>query len=195
MEDTLRQRKIEKVVSQRQEGIIILEDIHDPHNAAAVIRTAEALGFQKVYYIFVQEKRFNPSHLGKSSSSSANKWLDFKIFKSTEECLNEIKGEGYQVVATLLDETVENLFEARLTKKKIAIVLGNEHRGLSPTAIKMADRKIYLPMVGMVQSLNLSVTAAIMMYEVARQREKVGKKKYFLEKKEVEGLIKEFGLR
>lgn len=172
--------KIIKVVEQRQEGIIILEDIHDPHNAAAVIRTAEAFGFQKVYYIFDQEEKFNPRQVGKSSSSSANKWLDFKIFRSTKGCIDEVKNEGFEVIATLLDETAENLYKVKFEKKKLAIMLGNEHRGLSPTAAKMADRKIYLPMVGMVQSLNLSVTAAIMMYEVTRQREMIGRETFCL---------------
>ncbi len=68
--------------------------------------------------------------------------------------------------------------------------MGNEHSGVSKTAIKMADRKVYIPMEGMVQSFNISVAAGIMMYEVKRQREEVGIKKYKLEEKEKEGLVK-----
>jgi tRNA (guanosine-2'-O-)-methyltransferase len=159
------------VIGSRQEGVIVLEDIHDPHNAAAVWRSADGFGFQKIYLIFEQERPFNPKKIGKASSSSANKWLDFKIFRSTKECLEELKNEGYKIWATVLDKEAKKLNETDLKTKKIAIMLGNEHRGLSETAIKMADEKIYIPMKGMVQSFNLSVTAAIMMYEIDKQRE------------------------
>lgn len=162
---------------------MVLEDIHDPHNAAAVWRSADGFGFQKVYLIFEQEKPFNPKKIGKASSGSANKWLDFKIFKSTKKCLDELKKDGYKVFATILDKEAKKLSKMNFRIKKVAIMLGNEHRGLSETAIKMADEKIYIPMKGMVQSFNLSVTAAIMMYEIDRQR---GERKFGLsrEKKE-----------
>ncbi len=166
-----RQEKIETVIENRQEGVIVLEDIHDPHNAAAVWRSCDAFGFQKVYLIFDQEESFNPKHIGKASSSSANKWLSFKIFKSTSECLDELKKDGYKIFGTILDSEATKISETSLTESKIAVMFGNEHRGLSETAIRMLDNKIYIPMKGMVQSLNLSVTAAILMYEVDRQRQ------------------------
>jgi tRNA (guanosine-2'-O-)-methyltransferase len=165
-----RKGKIRRVIENRQEGIIVLEDIHDPHNAAAVWRSCDGFGFQKVYLIFEQEKRFNPKKIGKASSSSANKWLDFKIFRSTKECVEELKKEGYKIFATILDKEATNLQSTNFKLHKIAVMLGNEHRGLSEAAVKMADEKIYIPMKGMVQSFNLSVTAAIVMYEINRQR-------------------------
>lgn len=164
-----RQEKIKRVMGQRQEGIIVLEDIHDPHNAAAVWRSCDAFGFGKVYLIFEQEKRFNPKQVGKASSSSANKWLDFEVFTSTKECLKTIKDKGYTIYATTLDKRATRLEKTRF-KDRPAILFGNEHRGLSETAIKTADKKIYIPMRGMVQSLNLSVTAGIVMWEMSRQR-------------------------
>ena len=91
IETTARQRKIELVKNNRHEGIIVLEDIHDPHNAAAVWRSADCFGFGKVYLIFDQEKTFNPKKVGKASSSSANKWLDFEIFHSTAEAYAKLK--------------------------------------------------------------------------------------------------------
>jgi tRNA (guanosine-2'-O-)-methyltransferase len=172
-----REEKIKRVLGQRQEGIIVLEDIHDPHNAMAVCRTAEGLGFQKIYLIFEQEKGFNPKEIGKASSASANKWLSFKIFKSTKACFEELKKEKYEIWATVLDKEAKSLLESRLMRGKIAIVLGNEHRGLSETAINLADKKVYIPMMGMVQSFNLSVTAAIVMWEISRQRANRGQKK------------------
>ena len=165
-----RKGKLLKVIQQRQEGVIVLEDIHDPHNAAAVWRSCDGFGFQKVYLIFDKEKAFNPKKIGKASSSSANKWLDFKIFKSTKKCLLELKKDGFKIVATVLDKEAINLQSSDFKLQKVAIMLGNEHRGLSETAISLADEKVYIPMKGMVQSFNLSVTAAVVMYEVSKQR-------------------------
>lgn len=150
----------------------MLEDIHDPHNAAAVWRSCDGFGIGKVYLIFDKETVFNPKKVGKASSSSANKWLDFKIFKSTRECVETLKGEGYEIWATVLDKEATEIYKSDLgQKKKVAIMLGNEHRGLSVEAVKLADKKVYIPMQGMVQSLNLSVTAAIVLYELTRQRQ------------------------
>lgn len=168
-----REEKIERVMGQRHGGIIVLEDIHDPHNAAAVWRSCDAFGFGRVNLIFEQEKKFNPKQVGKASSSSANKWLDFEIFESTEECLETIKDKGYTIYATMVDETAESLMKATFEESKVAICFGNEHRGLSETAIKMADRKIYIPMQGMVQSLNLSVTAGVVMWEYLKRKKTV----------------------
>ena len=168
-EKTIRQVKIERVMKNRHEGIIVLEDIHDPHNAAAVWRSADCFGFGKIYIIFDQEKVFNPKKVGKVSSSSANKWLDFKIFKSAEECYEKLKKDGYKIYATILDKEAKDLKAIKFNNGKNAIVLGNEHRGISEFAAKNADEKIYIPMLGMVQSLNLSVTAGIIMWEFARQ--------------------------
>lgn len=184
-----RQRKIDALIRNRQEGLVILEDIYDPHNAAAVLRSCDAFGFHKVWFVFERQKPFNPRRVGKSSSSSANRWLDFRLFRSTEECLNEAKAEGYIICATLLDDTAASLFEASFDETKTALLLGNEHRGLSETAARMADRKIIIPMAGMVQSLNLSVTAAICLYEITRQRHRKGMAHYRLSEGEQAGFI------
>lgn len=169
-EATARQRKIRSVMDRRQEGVIVLENISDPHNAAAVWRTADAFGFQKIYLVYSKEKPINPKKIGKASSSSANKWLSFKLFKSIDECYAELKKDGYIIYATVLDQEAKEIGDIKFMEKRVALVLGNEHRGLSEEAIKGADVKVYIPMKGMVQSLNISVTAAILMYEVDRQR-------------------------
>jgi tRNA (guanosine-2'-O-)-methyltransferase len=171
-----RLQKIKDVASRRQEGVIVLEDIHDPHNAAAVLRTAEAFGIQKVYFIFNKQAPFNPKKIGKATSSSANKWLTFETFKTAKECFGKLKKQGYTIAATILDEKAKSILKTKLTDPKIALCFGNEHSGLSSEAIKMSDIHLYLPMQGFVQSLNLSVTAAIFMYEVFRQRQPSAKK-------------------
>jgi len=195
---TARQSKIIKMINNRQEGVIVLENIADEHNAAAVWRSADAFGFQKIYLVFSVEKSFNPKKVGKKSSASANKWLSFKTFKSINECYKELKNEGYKIYATVLDEDSKNLQSTIFSLRKIALVFGNEHRGLSEEAIKGADEKIYIPMKGMVQSLNLSVSAGILMYEVSRQRSASAKgygetrEGYKLSDNEKKELIKEF---
>lgn len=171
-----RLEKIKSVAYRRQEGVIVLEDIHDPHNAAAVLRTAEAFGIQKIYFIFNKQEKFNPKKIGKATSSSANKWLDFESFSSAKECFGKLKKQGYTIAATVLDDKAKSVLKTKFLQPKIALCFGNEHSGLSGEAIKLSDIHLYLPMQGFVQSLNLSVTAAIFMYEVFRQRQKSGKK-------------------
>jgi tRNA (guanosine-2'-O-)-methyltransferase len=190
-----RLQRLKRVAQNRQSGLVlVLEDIHDPHNAAAILRTCEGLGIQDVYVIFEQEKRYNMRRVGKVSSSSANKWLTFHIFTSTKECFKELKKKGYVTVLTILDKKSENLYETDLTDKKLALVVGNEHRGVSAQAIKLADRKLYLPMAGFVQSFNVSVTAAIFLYEIVRQR-MASKNTVRLSKKESARLLADFKKR
>lgn len=168
---TARQKKLQKVASQRQAGfIVVLEDIHDPHNAAAILRTCDAFGVQDVWFIFNKEKAYNPKRVGKSSSSSANKWLTFRTFKSVAECKAALKRLKYESVGTVLHDNAEDFTKAKLTAKRIALWVGNEHAGLSPEAIAACDRLLMLPMKGFVESLNVSVMTAICVYEISRQR-------------------------
>ncbi len=166
-----RLQKITQVASQRQNGLtVVLEDISDPHNAQAVLRSCDAFGVQEVHFIFENEPVYDPKKIGKVSSSSANKWLDFHIHSSTVDCFSQLRSQGFACVATVLDPAADSLYEAVLSQKNIAVFFGNEHRGLSPEAIRSSDLRITLPMKGMVQSLNLSVAAAIYLFEITRQR-------------------------
>lgn len=184
--------RFKKVIAQRQAGLtLVLEDIHDPHNAAAILRTCDGLGIQEVYFIFDQEKRYNPRRVGKVSSSSANKWLTFKIFPSAKDCFKELKKQKYQICATILDTKAENASHADLTQKKIALVVGNEHRGISEYVKTHADRLLYYPMAGFVESFNVSVSAALFLYEIIRQRRST-KRKYALSMREAKNLLADF---
>ncbi|HPJ17369.1 MAG TPA: RNA methyltransferase [Candidatus Woesebacteria bacterium] len=184
-----RQEKIRNLVDNRQTGIIVLEDVWDPHNIQAVVRTADGLGFGKIYLIFEKEKEFDPKVVGKASSSSANKWVEYKIFRSSKECFEELKKDGYEIVVSVLDKQAKEASKTDLTAKKIALVMGNEHKGVSETAKLMADKKIYIPMKGMVESFNISVASALLMYEVNKQREQ-SNISYGLEEEEKEVLVK-----
>lgn len=166
-------QRIQQIMSSRQAGfVVVLEDISDPHNAAAVIRSAEAFGISNVWLIFNEGKSFNPRKVGGKSSSHANKWIAFKKFKSSEECITALKKEGYKIVVTTLDSDAVSIYTTDFKHDKIALFFGNEHSGLLKKTIAMADKKVHIPMRGMVQSLNISVTAGIFMYEVTRQRMK-----------------------
>lgn len=167
---------------------MVLEDIHDPHNAAAVLRTCDAFGIQRVCFIFDKGKKFNPRKVGKVTSASANKWLDFEIFNSAKKCFAKLKRQGFTIVATVLDAQAKSIYKTKFTTPKTALVFGNEHAGLSAAAVELSDAHIYIPMRGFVQSLNLSVTAAICLYEMARQRK--SKAKFLLKKQEQNLLIR-----
>ena len=181
-------QRFREVAEGRQQGVVVLEDIHDPHNAEAVFRSCDAFGFQRVCLIFDQEEPFDPRRVGKLSSSSANKWLDFDIYDSATTCLDALHEDGYEVVATVAEGDADSIFEADLTASRIAVMLGNENRGLSAEAVTLADRRLTIPMAGMVRSLNLSVTAAIALYEVTRQRRQAGFEEYLLPPDEQEAL-------
>lgn len=183
---------MKKVAAKRQAGfVVVLEGIHDPHNAAAIMRTCDAFGVQEVWIIFEEGKAFNPRQVGKVSSSSANRWLTFRKFKTSEECLSALKEEGYTVVATALADRGVNPYETNLTQEKIALVVGNEHRGISSVFIEGADILVTIPMQGFVESLNVSVATALCIAEIYRQRS--GSGNFFeLKEKEIVALVKEW---
>lgn len=188
-----RKKRILEVARNRQRGILVLEDVHDPHNAAACLRSAEAFGFQQVYFIFEQETKFNPKKVGSVVASSGNKWLDYKIFDSTKKCFAELRRKKFEIVTTVVGTAkAESFFKAKFIKPDIALVLGNEHRGVSKTAIELADRHLYMPMRGFVESFNLSVFASLCLYEITRQRLMRGMKKYLYSSKELKKLEREF---
>ncbi len=187
-----RRQKIQSVVNARQRGItVVLEDIHDPHNVAAILRTCDAFGVQEIVCIYEQEKYSNPQRVGRVSSGAANKWLDFTIYRSSTKAVAELKKAGYAIIATTLDVTSVPIFEIDFTTKPVALVFGNEHRGVSDVMCQASDVKIKIPMQGMAQSLNVSVTAALCLYEMTRQRQGSGKA-YQLPAREKAKLIKDF---
>ncbi len=188
MPTTERLAKLKRAASLRQKDVVlVIEDIHDPHNAQAIMRTADAFGIQNVHFIFETEKRYNPKRVGKSSSSSAMKWLDYTIWNSTKECLTSLKKQKFHLVGTALTDTSVSLQRVTFKAPKIALLVGNEHHGLSEEALKRADQLITIPMRGMVQSLNVSVATAIVIAELTRQRTKIKNKS--LTKKEQDALI------
>jgi tRNA (guanosine-2'-O-)-methyltransferase len=166
-----RKEKILSVIGSRQPGLtVVMEDIHDPHNVSAVLRSADAVGVLEVQLVYMNEKF---PKLGKKSSASANKWIKRRAFKSMKECYAQLHKEGFTIYATHLGTKSTSLYDLELTGK-VALVFGNEHRGVSEEAAEHADGNFQIPMKGMIQSLNVSVACAVSLYEVLRQREAQG---------------------
>ncbi|HUL43975.1 MAG TPA: RNA methyltransferase [Bacteroidota bacterium] len=183
-----RKEKLLSVLRHRQPNLtVVLEDIHDPHNVSAILRTADAVGIQEVQLVYTNEKF---PKLGKKSSASASKWLKRRSFGSVKECYECLRGEGFALYATHLGKRAKSLYELDLTEK-VALVFGNEHRGVSAEAAKEADGNFQIPMTGMIQSLNVSVACAISLYEVFRQRESAGRHTY-LDEPYVQRLFREW---
>ena len=182
--------KINQVVTQRQQSLrIVMENIHDPHNVSAIYRTCDSVGVPKVSLLYNHEEF---PKISKVSSSSANKWIETEKFSDTSACYANLRKNGFQIYASLLSEEAVDLYSIDMTKK-IALVFGNEHRGVSEEAAKMADEVFFIPMYGMIQSLNVSVATAVALYEAQRQRKLI--KMYEqseLDKIELEKLIDEW---
>ncbi len=163
--------RIEKTLKERQQSLgVILENIHDPHNVSAIFRTCDAVGVPKVSLLYTNE---DFPKISKVTSASAYKWVKRERFTSVEECYNSYREKGFKIYASLLSEYAVDLYDINFSKKT-AIVLGNEHRGISDEAAKLADGVFYIPMHGMIQSLNVSVAAAVILYEAQRQRRNKG---------------------
>jgi tRNA (guanosine-2'-O-)-methyltransferase len=166
-----RREKIRAVALRRQPGLtVVMENIHDPHNVSAVLRSCDAVGVLRVELLYTIEPF---PKIGKKSSSSANKWIERRRHRCVDDCYATLRAEGYRICATHLGEKAVGLYDLDLTGN-VALVFGNEHRGVSDEAAEKADVNFLIPMVGMIQSLNVSVAAAVCLYEAFRQREAGG---------------------
>lgn len=164
--------KIRSVLEKRQPDFsLVLENVHDPHNLSAVLRSCDAVGVLEVCLLYHSGQTI--PGLADSSSASARKWLFFKQFTDVESCYNYLRQSGKKIYTTHMGKNSVDLYEMDLTNP-IALVFGNEHSGVSEEAYKLADGNFLIPQVGMVQSLNISVAAAISVYEVFRQKRLAG---------------------
>lgn len=167
-----------------------MENIHDPHNVSAIYRTCDSVGAPKISLLYNKNEKF--PKISKVSSSSANKWVETDKYSDVSECYMSLRKNGYKVYASLLSKDAVDLYSIDMTEK-VALVFGNEHRGVSDEASEMADEVFYIPMHGMIQSLNVSVAAAVTLYEAQRQRTLKGMyEQSELDESELEKLIDEW---
>jgi tRNA (guanosine-2'-O-)-methyltransferase len=164
-------KKAKHVLSLRQPDLrVALEEVTNTHNASAVVRTCDAAG---IMYVEIISASGEPFPVNRAISTRAEKWLRFNYYSSTSECLKHLKDEGFTIAATHLGEEAVPYTSLDYTEPTV-IVFGNESEGISEEALKLSDHVIKIPMVGMVQSLNLSVSVSIILYEAMKQRQDKG---------------------
>jgi len=167
-----RRAKLESVLNKRQNDItIVLENVFDPHNISAVMRTCDAVGVQELYVLNTKIPRHKK--WGTKSSSSAAKWLTIYQFENAEECFLELRKKYSKILTTHLSSDAVNLYDIDLTQP-VALVFGNEHSGVSDEIRKLADGNFIIPQTGIIRSLNISVACAVTLYEAYRQKTVAG---------------------
>lgn len=165
-----RLQRINAMLDQRQPDLTVcMEGVHKNHNLAAVVRTADAIGVSDVHAIWKNETM----RVSGGSAAGSQNWIDVHNHTSTEEAIGGLKKQGMQVLVTNLSDTAVDFREIDYTKPT-AIILGQEKFGASEQALALADQDIVIPMVGMVQSLNVSVACSVVLYEAQRQRQAAG---------------------
>lgn len=167
-----RREKLLNVLAKRQNSLtVVLENVFDPHNISAVMRTADSVGIQE---IFILNTRIAPhKRWGAKSSSSAAGWLTIRQFTDAVDCFSALRSSGYTILTTHLAENSVGLYELDLTRK-LALVFGNEREGVSEEIRALADGNFIIPQVGIIQSLNISVACAVTLYEAYRQKNAAG---------------------
>jgi tRNA (guanosine-2'-O-)-methyltransferase len=159
--------RVERVLSLRQPDLrVVLEGVTIAHNASAVIRTCDAAGILHLDLISPNPEllRFN-----EAITTRADKWLEIEAHASPAECLVPLKEQGFMIVATHLEKEAVPYTDIDYTGL-LALVFGSESEGISAESLAYADKVVRIPMLGMVQSLNLSVSVAVILYEALRQR-------------------------
>lgn len=167
-----RREKLMTVLSKRQNDLaVVLENVQDPHNISAVMRTCDAVGVQDIYVLntrIPRHKKFGPR-----SSSSAAKWLTVHQFDNAQECFASLRKKYQRIVTTHLSTDAVGLYDIDFTQS-IALVFGNEHSGVSEDIRLLADGNFIIPQSGIIRSLNISVACAVTLYEAYRQKSIAG---------------------
>lgn len=161
---------IKASLDRRQTDLtVVMENVRKPHNLAAVARTLEAVGGLEIHAITA----LTSIRLTQMSAGGTKKWIKVSKHPTTEQGLKHLKQQGFQIIATSLCDSTKDYREVDYTKPT-AILVGEELEGISEQAIQSADENIRIPMAGMVQSLNVSVASALVLYEAHHQRMAAG---------------------
>ncbi|RYF98515.1 MAG: RNA methyltransferase [Chitinophagaceae bacterium] len=167
-----RSKRLNDVLAHRQPDLtIVLENVADPHNISAVMRTCDAVGIQEVYIlntVIAKHKKWGPR-----SSSSAAKWLTIHQHNNVQECFYELRKKYRKIFTTHLSSNAVGLYDLDLTEP-VALVFGNEYSGVSDELIDLCDGNFIIPQVGIIKSLNISVACAVTLYEAFRQKNLAG---------------------
>ncbi|MBY5994105.1 tRNA (guanosine(18)-2'-O)-methyltransferase TrmH [Ferrimonas balearica] len=162
--------RINAMLDQRQPDLTIcLEQVHKPHNLSAMVRTADAIGVHEVHAVWPDKGM----RLAGGTATGSQQWVKVNTHDSIEGAVAAMREHGMQIIATNLSDTAVDFRQIDYTKPT-AILMGQEKTGITPEALALADQDVIIPMVGMVQSLNVSVATALLLYEAQRQRQEAG---------------------
>ena len=160
-----RKQRFLNVLQKRTKHLtVVVEDVYQLHNTSAIIRSCDVFGIQELYVI---EDRFG-KRLDKNIAMGAEQWVDVYRYQTTSDCISKLKGDGYQIIATT-PHNDSNLLHDFFPTEKSAIFFGTEKKGLSEGVMQQADGFLKIPMVGFSESLNVSVSAAIIIQQLAQK--------------------------
>lgn len=170
-----REQKIRNAVKLTQPDLtVVLENIFDPLNISAVMRSCDAVGIREIFVIYTRnylDKR--GLVLGKRTSAGTFKWMDVYVFHDLNACIEQVRKRYGRILATLPGENSQSLFEIDMTMPT-ALLFGNEDEGISADALAACDGFFTIPQAGFAESLNISVACAVTLYEAYRQRAEKG---------------------
>jgi len=183
-------QKIKDILNKRQPDLtVVLDNVHKPHNLAAIIRSCDAVGISDIHGISSNKQKVG---VNLKSASGSNHWVNLHIHHSVPNVISELKQSGFSIYAANGSAKAIDYRKVDYTKPSV-IVLGAELDGISPETLDAVDEEIKIPMQGMVESLNVSVANAVILFEAQRQRLKVGLyEKCRLDKNTFEKLLFEF---
>ena len=165
-----RYKRLKQVLDRRQPDLtVLMEDVHKPHNLSAIIRTCDAVGIFEVHAVNVENEL--PTYT--QVTQGTEKWVYLRTHSNIKIAINQLQQKRFKVYAAHLSEEAIDYCDLDYTQP-IAILLGTEKWGVSEEAAALVDGHIMIPMVGMVQSLNVSVAAAVILFEAQRQRLEAG---------------------
>lgn len=164
-----RHRRIREVLKKRQTDLTVcLENVHKPHNVSAIVRTCDAIGIHRVHTVWDERHQ-----LRGGTAMGSQQWVRTTNHETIGQAADTLKAQDMQILVTNLSDSAVDFRDVDYTRPT-AILFGQERYGVSDDAVALADQDIVIPMVGMVQSLNVSVAAALVLYEAQRQRQIAG---------------------
>lgn len=166
-----RKERIEEVLARRQPDLtLVMDNIWDPHNVSAVLRSCDAFGVHEVQLYYTTSPW---PDMGKRTSASARKWVRRIRHENGPAMIGKLRDRKFQILRTGFSDTARPVMDFDYTIPT-AIILSNEHDGTAPELAELVSDEVYIPMQGMVQSFNVSVAAAIILYQAFLQRNEAG---------------------
>lgn len=187
-----RRKRIESAAGQRTNYIrLIIQDVHDPHNVSACMRTAEAMGIQNVDIVTLTE-----SFKTTTVARGVKNWLEIKTYASVQDCAEKVKSDGFMICAGMPATDAVAVDSIPIdAERPLAVLFGNEHAGVSSDWHKFVDLYFTIPMAGLVESMNISVSAAITLHHLTHKARSRFKDQYFIKQEAREKLLNTWAIK